>query len=175
MAGVVAALLEDRQELVGHHRAGVVTVVRVPVATAAVGRRDGERAAASDHVLREVPVEPQPVAGESPVIGAQPVQGHDEGERRRLVGARGQQEGPADLDPAACRAGERVLQHRTGLDVGDDAVLAVEAQVLVGEGPAGQHVLFDADPRADQSRDGDPGAAEQDGTSGRHARQSACG
>jgi hypothetical protein len=125
-------------------------------------------------VLGEEAVQPQLWAGERRVVGTQPVQ-RDHDRQGHVVGPRRQDQRPADLDAAPRRTGERVLHDRTGLDVGDDAVLAVEAQVLLEEGPSGQHALLDADACTDQARGCDACAPEQERTAARHARQCACG
>ena len=81
---------------------------------------------------------------------------------------------PVSTPPRAC-GDEGALLDEARLDVRDDAVLAVEPELGLQERTARQHALLDADAGADQPGGSDPGAAEQEGTSGRHARQSACG
>ena len=81
---------------------------------------------------------------------------------------------PVSTPPRASETKQPSID-RARLDVGDDAVLAVEPEVRLEERPARQHALLDADAGPDQPGGRDPGSAEQEGTSGRHARQSACG
>ena len=168
-ARVEALATQQRQELVGHHGAGILTRGPVvPVRVAAVDAGDGERRRARGDGPGEEALEAEVAAQGRPVVGAATVQ--DDQHRQAAVGAGRPGDGPATAGPEPGPGGQGAADHRAGGHVRQPTGRPVQAQVTGQPRAAGQVTALDPHGGGDQGR-GRGQAAGQDGAARRQVPQ----
>ncbi|GEP37168.1 hypothetical protein NPS01_08310 [Nocardioides psychrotolerans] len=167
------ALLEERQQPVDDHRAGVLTIgTLVPVGRAAVGHRDLERRCPGRDGRGEVLGEAEAGTQEGLDVVPVGVQRDDQGEWARDPGR--SRQGPPGRSTQSRRGDEAAARDRAGLDVRHATRAPVEAQLPLEPGSPRQDALLDADAPGRADGEGRRSAQEQ-GTAAEHPPRMSAG